>query len=65
MFKDQDLVTIKPEWQEMHDKPEHIYLVLGDESDHGAVKITPTWDTGLRFPPINTVKAASLQLTKE
>lgn len=61
MFKDKDLVQIKPEWLEHGETGLEVYLVLGDESEHGAVKILPTWDMG-RFPPINTVKSKCLQL---
>lgn len=61
MFKDQDLVKIKPEWLESHETGLEVYVVLGNESEHGAVKIFPTWDTGLRFPPINTVRSVCLE----
>lgn len=64
MFKDNDLVMIKPEFLEKHESGLEVYLVLGDESDYGAVKITPSWDTGLRYPPINTVRAECLNIFK-
>lgn len=65
MFKEKDLVKIKPQWLERGESPDLIYLVVGEESDYGAVKIFPTWDTGLRFPPINTVRSECLNLHKE
>jgi hypothetical protein len=63
MFKQYNLVTIKTEWLEKHENPDSVYLVVGEESDNGAVKITPV-ECSLRFPPINTVRAECLQLYK-
>jgi hypothetical protein len=63
MFKQFNLVTIKPEWLEKGESPDHVYLVVGEQSDHGSVKITPV-ETSLPYPPINTVKAECLQLYK-
>jgi hypothetical protein len=65
MFKKNDLVTIQAEWLEQGESPDLIYLVINDESDYGAVQIFPSWDTGLRFPPIHTVKAECLNLYKD
>ena len=64
MFKDKDLVSIKPEFLERHETGLEVYSVLGDESDYGSVKITPSWDTGLRYPPINTVRSECLTIFK-
>jgi len=63
MFKQFNLVTIKPEWLEKGESPDDVYLVVGEQSDHGSVKITPV-ECALRYPPINTVKAECLQLYK-
>ena len=63
MFKQFNLVTIKTEWLEKGESPDSIYLVVNEESDSGAVQITPV-ETTLRFPPINTVRADCLQLYK-
>tara|TARA_R110000868_G_scaffold234132_1_gene487835 strand:+ start:749 stop:943 length:195 start_codon:yes stop_codon:yes gene_type:complete len=60
MFKDKDLVTIKPAFLEKDETGSEVYLVLGDESDYGSVKITPTWNTGLTFQGINTVRSECL-----
>jgi hypothetical protein len=65
MFNHKDLVVIKPEWLERGEMPDQVYVVLDGESDYGSVKITPSWDTGLRFPPINTVKAECLTLWEQ
>lgn len=64
MFKDKDFVSIKPEFLENHETGLEVYLVLGDESDYGAVKITPSWNMGLRYPPINTVRSECLTIFK-
>jgi len=61
MFKQFNLVTIKPEWLEQGESPDEVYMVVGEESEFGSVKITPI-DSPLPYPPINTVKAQSLQL---
>ena len=63
MFKKFNLVTIKSEWLEKGESPDHVYLVVGEQSDHGAVKITPV-ESPLRYPPINTVRAECLQIYK-
>jgi hypothetical protein len=62
MFKDKDLVIIKPEFLSAQETGEEVYIVLGDESDFGSVKIAPTWDTGLRYPPINTIRSECITL---
>jgi hypothetical protein len=62
MFRDQDLVQIKTEWLEGNETGSEVYLVLGDESESGSVKIFPTWATGLKYPPINTVRGECLKL---
>lgn len=64
MFKDKDLVQIKSEWLERNETGLEVYLVLGDESEYGSVKITPTWNTGLIYPPINTVQSECLKLAE-
>jgi len=61
VFKNQDLVKIKSEWLEGNETGLEVYIVLGDESEFGAVKIFPTWDTGLKYPPINTVQSVCLE----
>lgn len=63
MFKQFNLVTIKTEWLEKGESPDSVYLVVGEQSDHGSVKITPV-DCSLAYPPINTVRAECLQLYK-
>ena len=47
MFKENDLVKIKPEWLERDESPDLIYLVVGEENDFGAVKISEEKDKAL------------------
>ena len=65
-MKTGDIVKIVPEWREPHEDPDQLYVVVEvvEYDDHTKIDITPL-NTGLHFPPINTVRPESLEPTGE